>query len=71
MGVTKHQIQAGDGVTRPKKGDTVSMEYTGWLEDRGKPNNKGDQFDSSVGRGLFKTKIGEGKVIRGASAHKP
>merc|ERR1712232_632146 len=29
------------------------------------PINKGKQFDSSVGRGDFQTKIGVGQVIRG------
>ncbi|KAK6428691.1 Fork head 1 [Oleoguttula sp. CCFEE 5521] len=58
MGVTKKQITPGNGVDKPKKGDTISMEYTGTLE-------SGKQFDSSVGRGDFKTKIGTGQVIKG------
>ncbi|KAI5358771.1 putative FKBP-type peptidyl-prolyl cis-trans isomerase domain-containing protein [Septoria linicola] len=58
MGVTKQQISPGDGVTRPKKGDEITMEYTGTLEN-------GKQFDSSVGRGDFKTAIGVGRVIKG------
>ncbi|KAF2098585.1 peptidyl-prolyl cis-trans isomerase [Rhizodiscina lignyota] len=62
MGVEKKLISPGNGTDKPKKGDTVSMEYTGWLYDNGM---KGNQFDSSVGRGDFVTKIGEGKVIKG------
>ncbi|EGP85712.1 unnamed protein product [Zymoseptoria tritici ST99CH_1A5] len=58
MGVTKELISAGDGQTRAQKGDTITMEYTGTLE-------SGKQFDSSVGRGDFKTKIGVGQVIKG------
>lgn len=41
------------------------MEYTGWLKDTSKPDNKGAQFDSSVGRGDFVTAIGKGRVIKG------
>ncbi|EMC91195.1 hypothetical protein BAUCODRAFT_39348 [Baudoinia panamericana UAMH 10762] len=65
MGVTKKLISPGDGVTKPKAGDTITMEYTGTLFDQNAPDNKGKQFDSSVGRGDFKTKIGVGQVIKG------
>lgn len=41
-----------------KFGDTVSVEYTGWLTD-------GKQFDSSVGKPPFKFKIGSGQAIQG------
>ena len=43
MGVTKQLITPGDGQTRAKKGDTISMEYTGWVYDASKPDNKGSQ----------------------------
>ncbi|PSN69261.1 peptidyl-prolyl cis-trans isomerase [Corynespora cassiicola Philippines] len=65
MGVEKQVLQAGNGVDIPKKHDEVSMEYTGWLYDESKPDNKGNQFDSSVGRGDLITPIGVGRVIRG------
>ncbi|KAF2480673.1 hypothetical protein BDY17DRAFT_312523 [Neohortaea acidophila] len=65
MGVTKKLISPGNGVDKPKAGDTITMEYTGVLYDEKAPDNKGKQFDSSVGRGDFKTKIGVGQVIRG------
>jgi FK506-binding protein 1 len=42
MGVTKTILQAGDGPI-PKVGDKVTIEYTGYLKDPSKPNNKGDQ----------------------------
>ncbi|PPJ52178.1 hypothetical protein CBER1_09900 [Cercospora berteroae] len=58
MGVTKEIISPGDGVTKAKAGDNISMEYTGKLTD-------GTQFDSSVGRGDFDVKIGTGQVIKG------
>lgn len=33
MGVTKQLIKEGDGQTKAKAGDTITMEYTGTLED--------------------------------------
>ncbi|KAI5868437.1 FK506-binding protein 1B [Durotheca rogersii] len=64
MGVTKFIIQHGSGA-QPNVGQTVTIEYTGWLKDTSKPGNKGDKFDSSVGRGDFVTQIGVGQVIKG------
>merc|ERR1711959_636957 len=59
MGVTKTTKQAGDGKNFPKKGDTVTMHYTGTL-------TNGKKFDSSVDRGKpFVTQIGVGQVIKG------
>lgn len=46
MGVTKQVLTAGNGVDKPKKGDTITMEYTGWLYDDSKTNNKGKQYVS-------------------------
>jgi len=64
MGVTKTILQEGNGPI-PKRGDKVSIEYTGYLKDNSRPENKGTQFDSSVGRGAFVVIIGVGQVIRG------
>ncbi|RDW80639.1 peptidylprolyl isomerase-2 [Coleophoma crateriformis] len=64
MGVTKTILKEGDGAI-PKVGDKVTIEYTGFLKDTSKPDNKGAQFDSSVGRGAFVTAIGVGQVIKG------
>jgi len=64
MGVTKTIIKEGNGAI-PKAGDKVTIEYTGFLKDTSKPENKGDKFDSSVGRGAFVTDIGVGQVIKG------
>ncbi|EPQ67407.1 Bgt-4035 [Blumeria graminis f. sp. tritici] len=64
MTVEKTIIKAGHGVS-PKPGDTVTMEYTGFLKDTGCPDNKGKQFDSSVGRGDFEVVIGRKCVIKG------
>ncbi|KAF2168958.1 hypothetical protein M409DRAFT_20971 [Zasmidium cellare ATCC 36951] len=66
MAVTKQLLTPGDGQTKAKKGDTISMEYTGWVYDASKPDNKGSQFDTSTKRpGDFDTAIGVGRVIKG------
>ncbi|KAI4161121.1 MAG: hypothetical protein LQ342_005158 [Letrouitia transgressa] len=71
MGVTRKVLKDGNGVDKPKKGDEVTIEYTGNLHDESQAGNdyRGKEsvvLDSlSVGRGDFKTKIGVGKVIRG------
>lgn len=55
-------LQEGTGES-PKVGDTVTVHYTGWLDDNGQP---GIKFDSSVDRGEpFSFKIGVGYVIQG------
>merc|ERR1719335_833823 len=52
-------LKAGDGHTFPKKGDRVTVHYTGKLKD-------GTVFDSSRERGeAFTFIIGKGKVITG------
>ncbi|GKZ21402.1 FK506-binding protein 1A [Aspergillus brasiliensis] len=65
MGVTKETISPGNGQQFPKKGDTISMHYTGCLYDESKPNKMGKQFDSSRNRGPFRTEIGVGRLIKG------
>ncbi|KAF4980104.1 hypothetical protein FZEAL_3825 [Fusarium zealandicum] len=67
MGVNKTIITEGSGAI-PSNGQTVTIEYTGYLKDTNKPDNKGDKFDSSVGRGDFVVKIGVGQVIKGTPA---
>ncbi len=55
-------IKEGTGES-PKKGQHVTVHYTGWLEENGKPGKK---FDSSVDRGEpFTFIIGVGQVIKG------
>lgn len=42
MGVTKTVIKEGSGAT-PKPGQTVVIEYTGWLKDTSKSDKKGNK----------------------------
>jgi FKBP-type peptidyl-prolyl cis-trans isomerase FkpA len=46
-------------------GSTLTVDYTGWLYDVSKPERKGLQFDSSIGRTPFVFTLGSGQVIRG------
>lgn len=51
-----------------RKGDTVTVHYTGWLEEKDKAGKsiQGKKFDSSVDRGEpFKFTLGAGYVIKG------
>ena len=61
MGVTREVLQPGDGETFPKSGDTVTLHYTGTLQD-------GSTFDSSEDREPLTVVIGVGHVVRGVSA---
>jgi len=57
-GLKFEDTTVGDGATATK-GQTVSVHYTGWLEN-------GSKFDSSKDRGdPFEFKLGGGQVIRG------
>jgi FKBP-type peptidyl-prolyl cis-trans isomerase len=57
-GYKKDIIKAGDGKTFPKKGDQVSVHYTGKL-------TNGKVFDSSIPKKrYFKFFVGMGNVIR-------
>ena len=57
-GLQYYDFEVGDGAT-PSAGQTVTVNYTGWLED-------GTKFDSSLDRGEpFSFVIGQGQVIPG------
>ena len=46
-------------------GAAITVEYTGWIYDSSRPDQKGAQIDSSAGRGPFSFTLGAGQVIAG------
>jgi peptidylprolyl isomerase len=55
--------KAPDGAKLPEIKQKVTVHYTGWLDDNGKPGKK---FDSSVDQGQrFSFVVGVGQVIKG------
>ena len=46
-------------------GDTLTVQYTGWLFDGSKPDQKGLQFDSNAGGTPLIFVLGAGQVIAG------
>ena len=61
-GVQFHDEQVGTG-PEPQPGQTVTVQYTGWLDDGGK---RGKKFDSSRDRNQpFSFTLGAGQVISG------
>lgn len=62
-GVLYKILKSGTG-TKPYSGETVTVDYTGWLLQTG--NMVGKKFDSSVDRGAnFEFPLGMGHVIKG------
>ncbi len=60
LGIIDTQVGTGPS---PKPGQTVVVNYTGWLYQNGK---RGKKFDSSLDRGQpFEFPIGKGQVIAG------
>lgn len=51
-------VTVGSG-EMPEKGNTIKVDYTGWVESTGK------EFDTSVGRGPIAFSLGAGRVIKG------
>jgi peptidylprolyl isomerase/FKBP-type peptidyl-prolyl cis-trans isomerase FkpA len=51
--------------TEATAGRRVTVHYTGWLYDPSQAQNKGRQFDSSVGGQPFTFTLGANTVIRG------
>jgi FKBP-type peptidyl-prolyl cis-trans isomerase FkpA len=57
-------VRAGTGATAAA-GNTLTVNYTGWLYDASKPEQKGLQFESSIGGTPLKFTLGSGQVIAG------
>jgi FKBP-type peptidyl-prolyl cis-trans isomerase len=59
-------VRAGTGADATA-GRRVTINYTGWIYDPARPENKGQQFDSSLttGRTPFVFTLGTGAVISG------
>lgn len=57
-------LRAGTGA-EAAAGRTVTVNYTGWLYAPTQPEQKGQQFDTSTGRGPFSFLLGAGRVIQG------
>jgi FKBP-type peptidyl-prolyl cis-trans isomerase len=64
MPMTKTDLTPGTGA-EIKTGQNALVHYTGWLYDAAAPENKGKQFDSSVGGEPFDFPLGGGRVIPG------
>jgi FKBP-type peptidyl-prolyl cis-trans isomerase FkpA len=57
-------LTTGQG-TRAARTARITVNYTGWVYDPNKPDHKGSQFDTSIGRGPFSFTLGAGEVIPG------
>jgi FKBP-type peptidyl-prolyl cis-trans isomerase len=60
----RQDLRAGTGA-EAVAGKVLTVNYTGWLYDRSKPEQKGVVFDTSLGRGTFSFTLGAGQVIQG------
>jgi FKBP-type peptidyl-prolyl cis-trans isomerase FkpA len=63
-GFTQTDLRVGSGA-EAASGRRVRVNYTGWLYDLSRPEQKGQQFDSSAGREPFEFLLGSGQVIPG------
>jgi FKBP-type peptidyl-prolyl cis-trans isomerase FkpA len=61
---SKTDLREGTG-TAAADGNVLTVNYTGWLYNRSQPDQKGAQFDSSVGGTPFSFTLGAGQVISG------
>ena len=57
-------VRVGGGAAAAS-GNTIVVNYTGWLYDSTKAENKGLQFDTSIGTTPFEFILGQGVVIAG------
>jgi FKBP-type peptidyl-prolyl cis-trans isomerase len=57
-------LRAGTG-TAAANGNVLTVQYTGWIYDDSKADQKGLQFESNVGGTAFQFQLGAGQVIAG------
>jgi len=57
-------VRVGSGA-QAASGKRVSVNYTGWLYNPSGQDGKGQQFDTSTGKGAFSFTLGAGQVISG------
>lgn len=57
-------LKVGEGA-EAVNGKILTVHYTGWLYDVSAAQNKGRQFDTSVGKSPFSFRLGAGAVIAG------
>jgi FKBP-type peptidyl-prolyl cis-trans isomerase len=62
--VSKVDLVVGTGI-EATNGDSVTVAYTGWLQDTTKTENKGTQFDQATAATPFTFQLGKGTVIAG------
>jgi FKBP-type peptidyl-prolyl cis-trans isomerase FkpA len=62
--LTQIELKPGTGTTAVA-GKQVTVNYTGWLYDPARPDHKGQEFDSSIGREPFTFTLGARQVIPG------
>jgi FKBP-type peptidyl-prolyl cis-trans isomerase FkpA len=61
---TQTDLRVGTGAAAAS-GNTLSVNYTGWLYDPSKADLKGLQFDTSIGTTAFSFSLGTSQVIAG------
>jgi FKBP-type peptidyl-prolyl cis-trans isomerase FkpA len=60
-------LRVGTG-TEATSGRTVAVNYTGWVYSTSAADNKGQQFDTSIGRQPLVTVAGSSQTIQGFSS---
>ena len=61
---SQSDLRVGTGA-EAAAGNVLTVNYTGWLYDASKPDKKGLEFDTSLGRAPFQFRLGTSEVIAG------
>ena len=62
--VTKTDLVVGTGI-EAIAGDSVTVAYTGWVQDTSKTDGKGTEFDKATAEAPYTFVLGKGNVIPG------